>query len=84
MMATPAREVDIRDYRVYPSMDPKRIGKRDVVITYFIGAEGPFSTIVPYEELEGRPLEIQLEIVKKYIAKEQDERLKFIGRKFTL
>jgi hypothetical protein len=83
-MATPAREVDIRDYRVYPSMDAKRLGKRDVLITYFVGAEGPFSVIIPYEELEGKPETIQLEVIKNYIAKEQGERLKFIGRKFTL
>jgi hypothetical protein len=84
MMAAPLREVDIRDFRVYPSMDVKRAGKRDIVITYFVGAEGPFSTIIPYEELEGKPEAIQLEIIKNYIAKEQGERLKFIGKKFTL
>jgi hypothetical protein len=47
MMPTAGREVDIRDYRVFPSMDPKRLGRRDTLITYFIGGEGPFNVIVP-------------------------------------
>lgn len=84
MAEAPGREVDIRDFRVFPSMDPKRLGKRDALITYFIGAEGPFTVTIPYEELEGKPETLQLEIIKKYIAKEQEERLRFIGKKFTL
>jgi hypothetical protein len=84
MMPGPGREVDIRDYRVFPSMDPKRLGRRDVLITYFVGAEGPFTVTIPYEELEGKAETLQLEVVKKWISAEQAERLRFLGKKLTL
>ena len=83
MMPT-APEVKILDWRKFPSMDPKRIGKEDVLISYMLGAEGPFTITIPYEEIAGLSEASALERIKDYIRKAQEERLRFIGKSFTL
>lgn len=83
-MQPAVREVDIRDYRRFPSMDPHRLGKEDVLITYFVGAEGPFTITIPYEEIAGLPEAAALDKIKQYIIKQQAERLAFIGKKLTI
>jgi hypothetical protein len=83
-MAAVPPEVKILDYRKFPSMDPKRLGKEDVLITYMLGAEGPFTVTLPYEEIAGLPEVSALEKIKDYIRRAQAERLAFIGKSFSL
>jgi hypothetical protein len=83
-MVTPRPEIDIRDFRVFPSMEPTRVGRKDVLITYFLGAEGPFTVTIPYEEIEGKPEATQLDIIRRHIEREQAERMRFVGRKISL
>jgi len=77
-------EVDIRDYRVFPSMESARLGKKDILITYFVGAEGPFTATIPHEEVEGKPESVQIEVIRKRVNVEQAERMRFIGKKISL
>lgn len=77
-------EIDIRDFRVFPSMEAARMGKRDVLITYFIGAEGPFTVTVPHEEIEDKTESEQIEVIKRRITDAQAERMRFVGRKIPM
>lgn len=77
-------EIDIRDYRVFPSMESARLGKKDILITYFVGAEGPFTATIPHEEIVDKPESVQVEAIRKRVGVEQAERLRFIGKKISL
>jgi len=73
-------KIKILDMRKVPSMEPERLGKQDVIFTYMLGAEGPFTTTIPYEQIAGKPVAEQNRIVKQIILKEHEERLAWQGR----
>jgi hypothetical protein len=77
---TPQREVKILDYRKVPGMTSARLGKFDVIFTYMLDAEGPFTITVPYEDLAGKPDAAQEAVVTSRIMAEQKERVSWVGR----
>jgi len=83
-MSTPRGTVRIIDQTLIPSPDPKRLGKKDLIITYQDEAMRTRVVVIPYEELEGKSDEEQWEIIQKYIRKAEEERRKFIGREIKL
>ena len=81
---TPPTEIDIRDFRKLPSMVAERMGKFDILFSYFIGAEGPFTITLPAEAIEGKTEVEQDRIVREAIMREQGERLRWVGRKIKI
>ena len=63
-----------------PGMTTMRLGKFDVIFTYMLDAEGPFTTTVPYEAMEGKPEVTQSTIVRDAILAEHKERLGWLGK----
>lgn len=83
-MSEPARKVRIIDQTVIPSADPKRLGKKDLIITYQDEAMRTRIVTIPYEEIEGKSDEEQWAIIQKAIKAAETERRKFIGREIQL
>ena len=84
MSAPAGGTVRIIDQTIIPSPDPKRLGKKDLVITYQDEALRTRVVIIPYEELEGKSDEEQWKIIVEAIRKQEAERRKFIGREIKL
>jgi len=70
-------EVEIRDVRIVPSFDPRRLGKNDALVTVMIGNR-PLTVRVPEEYLDN--VEKLAEEIKKIIQRERQ----YIGRKFKI
>jgi len=83
-MSSPGGTVRIIDQTLIPSPDPKRLGKKDLIITYQDEAMRTRVVTIPYEELEGKSDEEQWAIIQNYIRKAEAERRKFIGREIKL
>ena len=83
-MSSPGETVKIIDQTIIPSADPKRLGKKDLIVTYQDSALRTRVVVIPYEELEGKSDEEQWEIIQKYIRAAEAERRKFIGREIKL
>jgi len=65
--------VKIVDTREYPSIDPARMGKFDVIITYQTDAFHTYLVTLPKDGLSE-------EKIKEAIKKEMTEREKWIGK----
>lgn len=83
-MSSPGESVRIIDQTILPSPDPKRLGKKDLIITYQDSALRTRVVTIPYEEIEGKSDEEQWAIIQEYIRKAEAERRKFIGREIKL
>jgi hypothetical protein len=69
--------VKILDKRDFPSSDPKRIGKFDVVVTYQVDAFHTYLVTVPKETFSDSTL---VEAIKKDIH----EREAYVGKEFKI
>lgn len=76
--------VKIIDMTKVPSAEPDRMGKYDLVITYQDAAGRVRVIILPYEQFAGKSEAEQLELIKKAIKAQEEERLRFVGKSITL
>jgi len=72
-----AQRIKVIDIREFPSTDPKRVGKFDVVVTYQLDAFRTYIVTIPKEEFTEAKL-------KEVIRKELEEKERWIGREIEL
>jgi len=84
MAAEPERTFTIIDITKVPSAEPGRAGKYDLIVTYQDVAGRMRIVTIPYEEYEGKSVEEQEEIIRKYIRIQEEERLRFIGKQIKI
>mgnify|MGYP000436241095 CR=1 FL=1 len=83
-MGEEVKTVKIIDQTIIPSADPKRLGKKDLIITYQDEAMRVRVVTIPYEKIEGKSEEEQWETIQQTIRAAEQERRRFIGREIKL
>jgi len=76
--------VKIIDMTKIPSSEPDRMGKYDLAVTYQDTAGRVRVITLPYESFKGKSEAEQLELIRKAIKAQEEERLKFVGKTITL
>jgi hypothetical protein len=74
--ASPLKEVTILATTDVPALDPARLGKTDVLVTYRVGPYQSGMVRIPKEEFTE-------ETVKAAIKVDVDAKAKYVGMKFT-
>ena len=74
----------IIDISKVPSAEAGRAGKYDLIVTYQDSTGRVRLTTIPWEEWADKSDEERAEILKKYIRREEEARLKFVGREIKI
>jgi len=74
----------IVDLSKVPSAEAGRAGKYDLIVTYQDSAGRIRVVTIPYEEFGGKSEEEQIEVLKKYIKMQEEERLRHVGREIRI
>jgi hypothetical protein len=80
----PERRFKVIDLVKVPSMEPTRVGKFDLMISYQDATGRVRMITIPYEDWEKQTDMGKEELIKKAIMQEESERLKYIGKEFTV
>ena len=67
-----------------PALEPDRIGKYDVLVTYQLDTEYTYTIKIPKEDLEKLSPEKQEEFILKKVKEDAQWRLRWIGKTITL
>jgi len=76
-VGVPPQKVKILDVRVVPSVEPGRIGKIDVLITYQVDPTHIYMVRLPKEEFTD-------EKVREAIKKDLEEKRKWVGKELAV
>jgi len=80
----PEKKIKIVNVVDVPALEPDRIGKYDVLVTYQIDTEHTYTIKIPKEELEKLPPDEQERYIIEKVREDAKWRMRWLGKEISL